>query len=435
MTKLVNKIHLPKVNPNRRGSAETELEQKARKGLAERIAMLKASQHGLSEKEYWSRLNHELRAIKNAGIAEYFLIVADLVDYAREKKIPVGPGRGSAPGSLVAYSLGITKVDPVKWGLIFERFFNLRARGMLDIDLDVCQKRRQEIVNYLIKKYGKARVAQSKPARVIISDKPLTNYLPGDKAFLKAPVLAESRREDIEKLGLAIIDLLGLKALTQISKCVKLIKRKRKKEINLEAIPLNEEKTYRLLSQGDTNGVFQMEGNQKKKMLKLMKPENLEQLTAVISLYRPEPLEAKVPELYLQRKNSKEKSDYIHPVYDELLKDTYGLILYQEQVMWIANKLAGFSMNEADIFRKNLTGGELINMDAPRIKFIKGCLRNQIPEHTAARVFRQIDIYGRYAFSKSHAICYALLAYQCAWLKANYPEEFKDCFLKNDVQQ
>jgi len=418
-------IHLPDPYPNQSGTPDDRLRRKAVAGLAERIALLKRQGPLFASKvkEYKKRLNFELRAIQKAKFANYLLVAADIVDYARSQGIPVGPGHGSAPACLVNYALGITKLDPIKHGLIFERFFALNHSQMPRIDIDFCAERRKEIVRYVTGKYGEAQVKilrapNGHEAGIVLADKPISDFFnlyqaqgndhPDDTLF---------DEEQARELGLAVYDFLGLSALTEIDRRVKLVKEKHRRQIDIDAIPLDDKQTWGLFARGETDSVFFMEADGIRQLLMRLKPENINQLAAVNTLYRPGPLKKGIAESYVRRKNGEEDITKIHPPYDELVKETLGLILYQEQVMTIFKRLAGFSMNEAYASFKDFAG------DKPEIrtKFLQRCSRRKIPQPKAVQIMGQINRLGPSAFLKAHALCHALISYQTAWLKSNYP--------------
>ena len=499
-------IHLPDPYPAETGTPDQRLKRKAEAGLKKRLALFKqpGSLFAAKAKEYKKRLNSELRAIREAGIANYILIAADIVDYARRKGIPVGPGLRSATASLVNYSLGITKIDPIKYGLIFERFLDSDPDQLPSIDLDFCVERRPEILRYAAKKYGKARFKQlvsfprprlratvrevgrilnlpllkvneisrlipwdsrnlkeaieqeprlkkkiasepivdqlfkiavriedqfrlptSYPSGFVLADKPITDFLPLYQRREKAqPPFTLFDREEAKKLGLAVYDFLSLRVLTKIDRCVKLIQKKHCQQIDIETIPLDDEKSWALFGKGDTDGVFVMEAQGCRELLKRLKPQNIEELAAIDTLHRPGLEEKGIPDSYVRRKEGKEKIPKIHPGFDEITRETLGLILYREQVMMIAHRLAGFPMNAAYGFFKMVIQGE----SGARNLFLQGCARKKIPKEKAAQIFNEILRVGSHAFLKSHAISYALLSYQTVWLKANYPVQFAASF-------
>ena len=481
---------------------EEVFEEKARAGFERRLAELKSGP-GLAapEAEYRERLDYEIEVIKKKGFASYFLIVADFIEWARSRGIPVGPGRGSAAGSLVAYSMGITNLDPLRYGLLFERFLNVERTSLPDIDVDFCMQRRDEVIEYVRSKYGgKEYVAQIatfgqlkaravvrdvgralgfKPkeidpiaklipegpdvslekalsaeprlrelaekdervarlfaiaraleglprhpsihaAGVVIADRPLTEYLPLMKGE-KGEIVTQFDMKVVEKIGLIKFDFLGLKTLTIIDQTLKLIRQYYDREIDLNAIPLDDEKTFELLRRGETDGVFQLESSGMKDLLRRLSPTDFNDLIAVLALYRPGPLESGMVEQYIEVKHGRRKPDYLHPRLEPILRETYGVILYQEQVMKIAQELAGYSLGEADILRKAMGKKIPEVMAKQRERFVSGAVERGIDRGLAEHIFDLMEKFAGYGFNKSHSAAYALVAYQTAYLKAHYP--------------
>lgn len=462
-------------------------------------------------KEIEYRLNYELEVIKKTGFADYFLILEDAINWAKERNITVGPGRGSAAGSLVAYILGITDIDPLKYGLLFERFLNPERIQMPDIDIDIADERRDEVFGYLREKYGEDRVANiitfgTMAARaavrdvgrvlaidyafcdmlaklipfnqeideaienvvelrnlyetnadakkildiakhfkgvarhasvhacgIVIGSEPLTNYLPLQRSPQNPNmIITQFEMRSIEDLGLLKIDLLGLKNLTIIEKTVKLVNELRNEKIDITHLPLDDKKTYELLANADTVGVFQLESSGMRRYLKELKPNNLEDITTMISLYRPGPMEL-IPE-YLDRKHGRKPITYLHPKLEPILKNTYGIMIYQEQLMSAVRALANFTLSEADVLRKAV-GKKLSKLLAEqKEKFITGCLNNNIPQNIADKFWALIEPFDRYGFNRSHAVSYATIAYQTAYLKAHYPIEFMTSLLNAEAK-
>lgn len=481
---------------------EEVFEEKAREGLKERLRELKEGL-GLaaSEKEYWDRLAYEIEVIKKKGFASYFLIVSDFINWARKQRIPVGPGRGSAAGSLVAYAMRITNLDPLRYGLLFERFLNMERTSLPDIDVDFCMRRRDEVVEYVREKYGgKDYVAQiatfgqlkaravvrdvgrvlgfkpkeidpiaklipegpnvtlemalsSEPrlrdliqkdervaqlfavaraleglprhssthaAGVIIADRPLSEYCPLMKGD-KGEIITQFDMKAVEKIGLIKFDFLGLKTLTIIDHALKLIREYYHQDLDLDRIPLDDPETYALLCRGETDGVFQLESSGMKDLLRRLKPTDFNDLIAVLALYRPGPLESGMVEQYIEVKHGRRKPDYLHPKLEPVLKETYGVILYQEQVMKIAQVLAGYTLGEADILRKAMGKKIPEVMAEQRKRFVSGAVERGISRETAEHIFDLMEKFAGYGFNKSHSAAYALVAYQTAYLKAHYP--------------
>jgi DNA polymerase III subunit alpha len=490
-------------------SLEACLERSAREGLEERLAPVRAGAAGLSaeqEKVYRDRLEFELRVIEDMGFAGYFLIVADFIGYAKSQGIPVGPGRGSAAGSLVAYALKITDVDPIRYQLLFERFLNPGRKSMPDIDVDFCFERRDEVIRYIKEKYGADKVAQiitfgtlkgkqaikdvgrvlefsygdtdriaklypapkqgkdfpleaalemeprlrelrergerekklfdyalklegllrhasKHAAGIVISPTPLVEHLPlfVDK---EGNVLTQYAGPDVDTIGLIKFDFLGLKTLTLLDDVVKRIRKSRGQEIDLGSLSLDDRLTYQNLTRGDTVGVFQMEGSGIRKLITQLKPSCFEDIFAVIALFRPGPLDSGAAEQFIKRKHGKEPITYPHPLLAPVLKETYGVTIYQEQVMQIAQVLAGYSLEDADNLRRAMGKKKKEVMQEERARFLKGAARQKIPDKLAGEIFDQMETFAAYGFNKSHAASYALISYQTAYLKAHYPQEF-----------
>jgi DNA polymerase-3 subunit alpha len=490
-------------------SLETCLEQSARNGLEERLAPLRVDAAGLSgaqEKVYRDRLEFELRVIEEMGFAGYFLIVADFIGYAKSQGIPVGPGRGSASGSLVAYALKITDVDPIRYQLLFERFLNPGRKSMPDIDVDFCFERRDEVIRYIKEKYGADKVAQiitfgtlkgkqaikdvgrvlefsygetdrmaklypapkqgkdfpleaalemeprlrelrergekekklfdyalklegllrhasKHAAGIVISPTPLVEHLP---LFLdkEGNVLTQYAGPDVDTIGLIKFDFLGLKTLTLLDDVVKRIRKGRGQEIGLSSLLLDDRLTYQNLARGDTVGVFQMEGSGIRKLITQLKPSCFEDIVAVIALFRPGPLDSGAAEQFIKRKHGKEQISYPHPLLAPVLKETYGVTIYQEQVMQIAQVLAGYSLEDADNLRRAMGKKKKEVMQEERARFLKGAAEQKLADKLAGEIFDQMETFAAYGFNKSHAASYALISYQTAYLKAHYPQEF-----------
>ncbi|MCS6789085.1 MAG: DNA polymerase III subunit alpha [Patescibacteria group bacterium] len=456
------------------------------------------------------RLEYELSIIEKTGFADYFLIVQDLTNWAKSHGISVGPGRGSAAGSLVSYILGITDINPLDYDLLFERFLNPDRIQMPDIDIDFADTRRDEVVAYAREKYGADHVAQiitfgtmaaraavrdagramglpyafcdqiaklipfnfnlndavkkvdelknlyetnpdakklldtakklegvARHASVhacgtVISEKPLTEYVPLQYAPQdKNTIVTQFEMHAIEDLGLLKMDILGLKNLTIIENTLRLVKEIKGIEIKISEIPLNDQKTYELLQRGDTTGVFQFESSGMRRYMKELKPTELEDLIAMVALYRPGPMEL-IPS-FIRRKHGKEKITYLHPKLEPILKNTYGIGVYQEQMMRIARDLAGFTLAEADTLRKAIGKKIKSLLDEQKEKLINGMIKNGIPEKIAEQIWELFPPFARYGFNKSHAACYALIGYRTAYLKAHWPIEFMTCLLNADV--
>ncbi|MGQ9570369.1 MAG: DNA polymerase III subunit alpha [Thermodesulfovibrionales bacterium] len=464
------------------------------------------------DEKYIERLRRELTIIQKVRYSSYFLIVWDFISYARKKGIPVGPGRGSAAGSLVSYCLGITDIDPVKYNLLFERFLNPERVSMPDIDVDFCKDRRSEIISYVTEKYGKEHVAQiitfgtmaaraairdvgraldfpyaevdkiaklvpntphikiedtlkveqqlrtlyennpkvkelidiairleglsrhasTHAAGVVISPEPLTNYMPLYKNPVDGTITTQFDMNAIEKIGLLKFDFLGLKTLTVIDKAIKYIK-ENSKEISLKEISFEDKKTYELLSSGQTTGIFQLESPGMRDLLLKMSPSRFEDLIAIVALYRPGPIGSGMIDDFIKRKKGLIPVKYDLPQLKEILSETHGVILYQEQVMRIANTIANFTMGQADILRKAMGKKKPEEMEKLKESFIQGAKANGISEKKAIRLFDLMAFFAEYGFNKSHSAAYAYIAYQTAYLKAHYPVEFMAATLSADM--
>src|SRR2546427_401272 len=497
-------------------TVDSYFERVAREGFAARLPYLEtfAKQGWLRRPlaEYEQRLSNETKMIVQMRYAGYFLIVWDFMRYARAQGIPVGPGRGSAAGSLVSYALKITDVDPLQYDLLFERFLNPERVSMPDIDIDFCMRRRGEVIDYVTQKYGRDNVAQiitfgtmaakaalkdvgramdlpygdvdrlaklvpnqinislddalkqsgqlrsaiegderfkdllevakrleglarhasTHAAGVVISPQPLTELLPLYKTN-REEITTQYDMKGLERLGLLKMDFLGLTTLTVLSDTVKLIAANRSVQIDLHTLPLDDAATYQQFARADTTAIFQFESHGMRDILRRYQPSRLEDLTALNALYRPGPIQAGMIDDFIARKQGKKKVAYDLPELQEILEETYGVILYQEQVMQIANRLAGFSLGEADILRRAMGKKKREEMAAQREKFLAGCRANKVPPKKAERIFDLITEFAGYGFNKSHSCAYALLAYQTAWLKTHYPVEFMAALLTSET--
>lgn len=452
------------------------------------------------------RLEKELSVIEMMGFPGYFLIVWDVVHFAKTHNIMVGPGRGSAAGSMVSYCLGITDVEPLSMGLLFERFLNPERISMPDIDIDFADEKRQEIIRYVTERYGSDKVCQiitfgtmaargairdvgrvlnipysdvdrlaklvpfgssisealessielkeiyerenwardvinfakilegmprhasTHAAGVVISKFPLMDLVPLQRGP-EGDVMTQFEMGDLEELGLLKMDFLGLRTLTLLENTVKIIKETTGKEIDLSSIPIDDKKTYKLLQEGETIGVFQLESSGMRNLLRDMKPECFEDISSVLALYRPGPLGSGMVNDFVRRKRGEEPIEYPHPLLEPILKDTYGVIVYQEQVMQIANVMAGFTLGEADLLRRAM-GKKLPEVLAQqRSRFLNGALERGIPEDIANHIFDLMEYFAGYGFNKSHTVAYGLLAYQSAYLKAHYPLAYMTALL------
>lgn len=484
---------------------ESYLALKAQEGLARRFGGREIPQ------EYINRMEYELGVIKQMGFAGYFLIVQDFINAAKERGIPVGPGRGSAAGSLVAYALRITEIDPIKYNLLFERFLNPERISMPDIDTDISDKRRDEVIDYVVEKYGRDKVAQiitfdrmksraavrdvgraldmpypdvdkvaklipfnvssieealelshelkalydgnrevkqlldyasriegiarhcsQHAAGVVISPEPLVNIVPL-KAINGTQIVTQYPMEPLEKLGLVKMDFLGLRTLSMIEETLKNIAKNGKKVPDLTQLPMDDRATFEMLQRGDTMGVFQLESSGMRQLLKKLCPDLFQDIIAVLALYRPGPLGSGMVDQYIERKHGRSPISYPHPALEEALKETYGIILYQEQVMQIAARLAGYTLGQADILRRAMGKKKVEEMEEQRQVFVKGCLENAVSAEQANEIFDLIQYFAGYGFNKSHSAAYAMISYQTAYLKAHYPVEFLAAFLSSHI--
>jgi DNA polymerase-3 subunit alpha len=508
-----NSYHFPHFEAPAGYDEASYFDRRVREGFAQRLELIRKHNPDLDEKPYRERLEYEIETIKRMGFPGYFLIVADFIRYAKEHQIPVGPGRGSAAGSLVAYSLGITGLDPLQYGLIFERFLNPARNSMPDIDVDFCINGREDVFKYVVEKYGGGdyvaqiitygklktravirdvgraldiplrdvdaiakmvpdklgiglddaieqeprlrqlidekpevaelidicrvleglpRHASTHAAGVVIADRPLVDYLPLYRGK-KGEVVTQYDMKVVEKIGLVKFDFLGLRNLTVITNTLEMIQRQGKTPPELQYLALDDPDTYRLLCAGDTTGVFQLESSGMKDLLVRLKPECFDDIIALVALYRPGPMESGMIDDFVDRKHGRKSVEYFHPAVEPILKETYGVIVYQEQVMKIAAALANYSMAEADELRKAM--GKKIKelMARHRERFIRGGVENDIPEEKAAWIFDLIEKFGGYGFNKSHSAAYALIAYQTAYLKTHFPVEFMAALLTSEM--
>jgi DNA polymerase III subunit alpha len=507
--------HIPKISVPPGESLNSTLEKMAREGLERRLLVLQGEKSSPERRDpYLARLEEELKIIKSMGYAGYFLIVADFIHYAKSHRIPVGPGRGSAAGSLVAYSLNITDLDPIEYDLIFERFLNPgRKNSMPDVDVDFCMEGRDDVIRYVMEKYGKENVAQiitfgkmqaravirdvgrvmeipyaevdriaklipgtlnitldqaldqepklkelskkdprieslfrvaksleglarhasTHAAGVVIANKPLVEYLPLYRGQ-DGEVMTQYSMKDVEKIGLVKFDFLGLKTLTVVDHAIQLIEKDRGVKLDISQIPLDDPETYGLLGSGSTSGIFQLESSGMRDLLTKLKPENFREIIALVALYRPGPLGSGMVDEFIKRKHGKEAIRYEVKDLEEILSDTYGVIVYQEQVMRIASKLANFSLEDADILRRAMGKKDPREMDTQKEKFLEGARKNRIHAKKAEKIFDLMAKFAEYGFNKSHSAAYALLAYQTAYLKAHYPLEFMAASLTSEVQ-
>ncbi|MDR2018274.1 MAG: DNA polymerase III subunit alpha [Syntrophobacterales bacterium] len=510
----VGTYHFPEFKlPDGQSDINRYFESLCNKGFKDRMGQIRASYNHFDEqmeKEYAERLVYEMDVIKRIGFASYFLIVSDFIGHAKSIKIPVGPGRGSAAGSLVAYCLRITDIDPIKYDLIFERFLNPERVSMPDIDVDFCKKRRDEVIKYVTEKYGKDNVAQiitfgtmqskaavrdvgralgipyaevdkiaklitsadngiekaitdeqqlsdayrndpkmgelldnamvleglarhasTHAAGIVIANKHLSEYLPLYKGS-KGEIITQFAMKTIEKIGLIKIDFLGLETLTIIDEAIKLLKGQNI-DLDISNIPLDDKKTYDLLSAGNTSGVFQLESRGMKDLLTKLRPATFEDIMPLIALYRPGPLKSGMVDEFIKRKNNPSLVKYETPLLEGVLKDTYGVIIYQEQIMKIATVLAKFSIKDADSLRKAMSKKIPEQIEAYREQFMTGAIENGVSSLAANKIYDVILQFGEYGFNKSHSTAYGLVSYQTAYLKAHHYVPYFAAILTSEV--
>jgi len=495
--------HLPHYEPPHGKTREEHLEDLCEKGLKEK--------YGEITDVVRNRFEKEVAIIKKLGYTSYFLITRDFVHYAKEKGIPVGPGRGSAAGSIVSYALGITNIDPLKYGLLFERFLNPERVTLPDIDIDFCYERRNEVIDYVVSKYSNDNVAQiitfgtmmakgvirdvgrvlgmpyaevdkiaklipndlnitlaraidtepelknlyrtnpqitqlidislvlegltrhasTHAAGVVISEDALVNHVPLFKTS-EGQITTGYPMTSLEKIGLLKMDFLGLRTLTVIDETCKIIKRTQGKDVDVKTILLDDPKTFKMLHNAESIGMFQLESSGMRDLLKKLKPERIEDIIALLALFRPGPIGSGMLDDFIKRKHGQVQIRYDHKVLEPVLKETYGIIVYQEQVMKIAEEVAGFSMAEADRLRRAISKKEPEVLADARRRFVEGAERKGIEKRIADKIFDQIEYFGGYGFNKSHSAAYALISYRTAYLKANYSVEFMTALLTSE---
>ncbi len=488
-----------------------ELSRQAQEGLTARLQQVEAV---ADEQAYRDRLAFELKVIADMGFPGYFLIVADFIKWAKSNNIAVGPGRGSGAGSVVAWALTITDLDPLRFNLLFERFLNPERVSMPDFDIDFCQSRRDEVIAYVQQKYGRDQVAQiitfgklqaravlrdvgrvlqmpygqvdrlckmvpNNPANpvtlaeaiggeprlqaerdsdpqvaelieislkleglyrhasthaagVVIGDRPLQQLVPLYRDPKSDMPVTQFNMKWVEKAGLVKFDFLGLKTLTVLEKAVELLAETGVR-VDINGLPLDDKATYELMGRGDTVGVFQLESAGMRDVLRKMKPDKFEDIIALVALYRPGPMD-NIP-LYIARKKGEEELDYLYHTLQPILQETYGVMIYQEQVMQIAQTLSSYSLGEADLLRRAMGKKIKEEMAAQKARFVDGAVENGVPKNKAAEIFDQVDSFAGYGFNKSHAAAYALIAYQTAWLKANHPVAFYAASMSLDFER
>lgn len=505
----MDQYYLPEFPLPEGETLESYLRKKAREGLKRRLKTDEISS------VYGERLDYELDIIERMGFPGYFCIVADIIAAAKERNIPVGPGRGSAAGSVVAWSLGITDLDPIRYNLLFERFLNIERISMPDIDTDLSDKRRDEVISYIVNKYGSDRVAQiitfgrmktkgsitdvgramgmsvgdvrqvtkmipdgiksginsipeaiegvpdlkmiyntnpqvkrlldvsanieglarhcsQHAAGIVITPKPITDMIPVRK-FEDTQTVTQYSMEPVEKLGLVKMDFLGLRTLSVLEDALENIAKNGKGPIDLEEIPMDDARTFDMLQRGDTLGVFQLESTGMTALVRRMRPDRFEDLIALVALYRPGPLESGMADQYVRRKHKDEIVHYLHPSLRGSMEETYGVILYQEQVMQSASELAGYTLGEADLLRRAMGKKKVEEMAKQRAKFVEGAQNKGVTPSKAGEIFDIIEKFAGYGFNKSHSAAYALISYRTAWLKANYGAEFLAAYLSSMI--
>src|SRR6478672_10621224 len=496
---------------------DTYLEYVAWEGLLQRLSC--QSRQDIPP-TYRERLEYELKMLQQMGFPNYFLVVWDYIKYARDSGIPVGPGRGSAAGSLVAYALKITNIDPVHHGLLFERFLNPERKSMPDIDTDFCIEKRDQMLEYVTRKYGEDRVAQiitfnrmtskavlkdvarvldvpygesdrmaklipvarGKPAKlkvmisdgtpapefkekydsnqtipntsvtyrrwidmairiegtnktfgvhaagVVISAQPLDEIVPLQRNN-DGSVITQYFMEDIENIGLLKMDFLGLRNLTMIQKTVDLIEQTHGQKVDPDQLPMDDPKAFSLLAKGELEGIFQLESSGMRQVVRDLKPSNLEDISSILALYRPGPLDAGLIPKFINRKHGREELEYLHPLLEPILQETYAVLVYQEQIMKVAQDLAGYSLGQADLLRRAMGKKKASEMQKQRETFITGATKNGVKSKVADALFEQMVLFAEYCFNKSHSTAYAYVTYQTAYLKANFPVEYMAALL------
>jgi DNA polymerase III subunit alpha len=511
-----SKYHMPKYSDGSEVEHVKVMAEIAREGLQKRIEQAEIFSNSWSHEKkskYTQRLEEELTLIEKMGFASYFLVVSDFIVWAKEHQVPVGPGRGSVAGSLVAYAMRITDVDPITHKLLFERFLNPERISLPDIDVDFCIYGRDKVIQYVIEKYGQEKVAQiatfgtlkakaaikdvgralglsyaetdriaqlipaprqgfdypiaealkmeprleeyarndgkelitlalklegltrhtsTHAAGVVIGDRPLMELLPMmvDK---DGNDVTQYSMSYVEKIGLVKFDFLGLKTLTVLDTAKRIIEESSGIHIDLASLNLEDSKSYSLLSKGATTGVFQLESSGITEMTMRLKPSCFDDLVAILALYRPGPLDAGMVDHYIERKHKREEVTYLHPAMKDVLSDTYGIMIYQEQIMQLARVLSGYSLGEADLLRRAMGKKNPEEMAKQRIRFIEGALKNKIQKNLAEEIFDQMETFARYGFNKSHSVAYAMISFQTAYLKAHYPVEFMAALMSHEM--
>jgi DNA polymerase-3 subunit alpha len=507
------KYHFPKFEVPKEKDLDTVMMEQAREGLKERWPLILLDHSHMTpelEKQYWDRLELELSVVQSMGFAGYFLIVADFINYAKSVSIPVGPGRGSAAGSLVAYAMKITDINPIPHNLLFERFLNPERISMPDMDIDFCMRRRDEVIDYVSRKYGNVgqivtfgkmkakaairdvgrvmgipygdvdRIAKLVPntlnitldealeieprlrdsakkdpqvaklleiaqtiegfprhasthaAGVVISDQPLENFVPLSRGQ-QGEVVTQFDMKGVEKVGLIKFDFLGLKTLTVIDDALKLIEQTRNEKIDLAKISLSDPPTYHDLGQGSTRGVFQLESSGMTDLVMKLKPTCFGDIVALVALFRPGPLGSGMVDDFINRKHGRTEVKYDLPQLEPILRDTYGVIVYQEQVMQIASRLANYTLGEADILRRAMGKKNPAEMAQQKLRFLDGCRQNALNPKISESIFELLFKFSDYGFNRSHSAAYALVSYHTAYLKTHYPTEYMAAVMTNEM--
>jgi DNA polymerase III subunit alpha len=505
----LEQLHLPEYPTNNALSIDIMLEKQSLQKLEPYLTELEEN----ARKTYIERLTFEVSIIKKMGFSAYFMIVADFISWAKKQNIPVGPGRGSGAGSIVAYALGITTIDPIKHQLLFERFLNPERVSMPDFDIDFCMEQRDKVIQYVTQRYGQENVAQimtygTMAARgvlrdvgrvlghpygmvdslaklvpmeigmtlsqalkqepqlqerydqdpevtkllnlgleleglvrnvgkhaggVVISPKPLQHFCPLYREAPQDPAVTQLDKDDLETLGLVKFDFLGLRTLTIIHWTLKTLKESLGLSIDIEKIPLDDPKTFNLLQSGKCTAIFQLESRGMQELIFRLQPDIFEDIVALVALYRPGPLQSGMVDDFVDRKHGRQTIRYPHIAAKDILEATYGVILYQEQVMQLAQVLSGYSLGQADILRKAMGKKKHAEMAKQRDRFTEGAIKNNIPEDKAEQIFDLMEKFAGYGFNKSHSVCYALLSYQTAWLKAHHKTAFMAAVLSADL--
>ncbi|MBW2731853.1 MAG: DNA polymerase III subunit alpha [Deltaproteobacteria bacterium] len=510
----LSQTYLPDYRVPEGHDLESYLEEQVYRGLEDRFVEFGEQEKTVDKEVYLKRVAHELDVIKSMEFPGYFLIVWDFINYAKSQNIPVGPGRGSGAGSLVAYSLQITDVDPIPYNLLFERFLNPERVSMPDFDIDFCMHRRDEVIQYVAEKYGHDNVGQivtmhqlkargvtrdvaralglsfgeadkvaklipeavqgktvsipeamaqepkleelagedprvadlleiatsleglnrhwgTHAAGLVIGEKPLWEYVPCVRDQDSRKLVTQFAKTEVEEAGLVKFDFLGLKTLTVLDHAERLVRRE-VPEFKLRTLGMHDDPTFEMIQAGNTTGVFQLESSGFKELLKKLKPDCFEDIVAAVALYRPGPLQGGMVDDFVERKHGRKEVDYLHPWLEQILKETYGVIVYQEQVMQIASALAGYSLGQADLLRRAMGKKKASEMEKQKLTFLAGAEEKGVDSELAARIFDLMAKFAGYGFNKSHSVAYAMITYHTAYLKCHYPPEFMAAVLSCD---